>query len=134
MRYFEWNYDTHEVVEYERAGECNCCGDCCRAVVHFVACTSKPEGWRASGETTDRLGVWAEASPDGAPRYLIKLTKVEWPEGHVGCAGLDVNNKCSGHATKISICAYWPFHPSHVTPFPHCSYLFKEVARWPIDD
>jgi len=133
MRYFEWNYITREVVEYERVGECNCCGDCCRAVVSFVAGASKPEEWRVSSEHTDEAGIWAEASPEAAPRYLIKMTSVEWPEDYVGCRALNADNKCDNHLSKLSICAYWPFHPAHVAPFSRCSYSFKEVARWPIE-
>ena len=32
-RYLGWDYDAHEVIEYERQGECNKYGDCCRATI-----------------------------------------------------------------------------------------------------
>ena len=134
IRYFEWNYDTRQVIEYEREGDCNRCGECCKAVVRFTYSGTKPESRRDDSPNTDKSGLWAEVNIEGRPRYMVKLIEIDTAEEH-RCPKLSPDGgACMMHLEKARICSEWPFHPSHVTPFPHCSYSFREVARWPIED
>ena len=54
-RFFEWNYDDGIVIAYERLGECNGCGDCCRAEIRF----------NVTGELTPGNTPWEERGNGG---------------------------------------------------------------------
>ena len=126
-RYFEWNYDTHEAIEYARRGECSGCGACCRALVRYT--TSAPVQNSELGTGVKEEGIWIEVEQNGNRRFMQNL-EIR-PDEHV-CLSQE-GNMCKLHAMKSSevpLCDVWPLSPSHVAPFKECSYSFEEIGRW----
>lgn len=124
MRYFEWDYDQNIVTEYLRFGECNQCGDCCRAEISFRVCTEP------YGEGADQTGVWTEVQND-AQRFAIRVLDIK-PKAKI-CSGLsNSTSTCSEHMNKKPVCELWPLNPLHTEPFPDCSYAFTKIAEWQI--
>ena len=122
-RYLGWDYESHEVIEYERRGECNECGDCCRATITLRG---------KNGDITDHEGTWSEVTRDNfKDRFFLRMLWVE--QLNEPCCQLR-DNKCAIQDLKQSqqrICAEWPTHPSQVEPFPNCSYSFVEISWEP---
>jgi hypothetical protein len=137
LQYFVWDYDQGIVTEYKRLGECNGCGQCCRAVIRYVTAQEKPfvDGFLGSG--SDKKGIWIEAT-DGDRRWALKLLEIEHPEGF-RCEHLLEGNLCVVHNIKnarkdrLALCDLWPMGPQHVDPFDQCSYTFEKVSEFPID-
>lgn len=134
LRYYRWDFDNREMVQYERQGECNGCGACCRALISFrVAGNLKDVDPRdLSYEGAVHVGVWAEVT-DGIRRRLFTVQEIT-PEVK-RCSALSEDNKCTVHnLDKPRICEVWPVTPDQVTPFPECSYSFTEIGRWKLED
>jgi Fe-S-cluster containining protein len=137
IRYFEWDYNNNVVVEYERLGECNGCGDCCMALIRFFVTTKaqttdRQETWYIAGNggvSTTGMGVWSEVQIGGKRRFYEVL---EVSPGGKTCPHLTEDKRCDIHATKPLFHKVWPIMPSQVTPFERCSYSFREVGRRPI--
>lgn len=129
-----WDYPAGEVIEYEREGECNRCGDCCRALISFKVQqeTAAKLNGRWFGQTTTGRGKWAEAEGDGR-RYFISEAEVIFPvDADMVCPKLATDSTCMVRAYRPTICRAWPMVPDHLKPFERCSYTFREVGRWPI--
>ena len=132
-RYFSWEFDSNRLVEYERRGECNMCGECCRALITLHHKSRNHDGANDS-PSTDRRGTWGEARPDDGPEpYFLRVASVEKPEGY-HCEQLTPNNICLMHDFKKRMHREWPFHPDQVSPFPNCSYQFVQIAEGPIPE
>lgn len=141
-QYYEWDYTTRTVIQYERQGECNGCGACCKAHIEFrtsirpdlppnVRMEGDPEP-REGGAYTTGKGIWSEVRlPDGRRRFF-EVYEIKPDTGR--CSQLGEDNKCTMHLSKLLICSGWPFAPSQVAPFPECSYSFVEVGRWNISE
>ena len=106
----EWNYETEEVIQYRRQGECNQCGDCCLPKIMFqIAHWDAPDDPRDGGETTSQAGVWSEVN-EGNERYFFRMTGVG-PEAN-DCDALQGDGRCSDHCDKNRICNSWEYHSS----------------------
>jgi hypothetical protein len=141
-RFIKWDYNNGIGIEYERTGECNGCGDCCKTRIEYdgVGKLTNNKGAGRMGTTTDAVGIWSEYCTPRMRRF-IKLRKI----GEVGKAEeicpLLINGHCSMHLHKSlligeegALCLAWPIIPEHVELFKKCSYNFKEINRWKIGD
>jgi Fe-S-cluster containining protein len=136
MRFFEWDYDNLVVIEYERLGECNGCGDCCIALIPFTIAGQPKEvaeSWEGAGSggaATTGTGVWNEVRV-GATRRFFRVGEID-ASTRQRCPHLTENNQCAIHLTKPLFHKAWPLSPRHVTALERCSYSFREVGRWPL--
>jgi Fe-S-cluster containining protein len=131
-RYIRWDYDNKIATEFERQGDCNGCGACCRALIEFrVHGNLQDDDPRNLGDgvAVDAEGIWAEVSDDENRRYFQVTTIDHHPE-EKPCSKLGEDKKCMVHFDKPRICSVWPVIPDQVTPFPDCSYSFNEIQRW----
>lgn len=137
-RYLKWDYDQQIVIEYHRTGECNGCGQCCRAHIEYKVAGAYSQGPATMGSGTNQQGVWYEVSQEGN-RYLMSSPVITLREGH-RCPLLSVDNLCTRHEDKslqkkeLMLCAVWPVGPEQVEAFDECSYEFEEVCRWALED
>ena len=123
--YYSWDYDRLLLTVYQRVGECNGCGDCCRTRIDFTTAGPPGEG-RNHSPGVDEKGVWSEGNVQGE-RYFIKLNSIG-PIGGQVCPMLTPETRCGIQATKPRICSGWPMHPDHVAPFKNCSYRFEHIS------
>lgn len=127
-RYLAWDFDAGEAVEFERKGECNQCGECCRVLIRFQWCDTTGDGGRNGGNATDGKGVWEEIETPAGRRFF-RLQEIQ--PGGGGCPQL-LGNQCQEHdaSDRAMCCTEWPWHPDQVKAFPGCSYTFEEINRW----
>ena len=130
-RYLEWNYDNGIVTEYQRAGKCNQCGKCCKALITFQVIKPRRGIGRKGGVTTDETGIWSEID-NGRWRYFFKITEIDFD--YAGCECLNSNQLCDYHNEKENICAWWPLSPTCIEPFPDCGYSFEQINEWKMSD
>ena len=119
QRFLEYDYNTQEVIEYQRTGDCNHCGDCCTTPIYF------------HGISHQGRGVWGCVVEAGKPDFFQQVSHV----GAVGsepCPYYTESKRCSIHEIKLRMCRVWPMTPSQVHLFPNCSYAFTEIIRSPI--
>ena len=137
IRFIKWDYDAGLATEYERTGECNRCGECCKNEIHYRAAGryTNTHGAGRMGNTTDGHGVWSEYST-GKMRRFIKL---DFAIVGRPCSLLGENGVCSMHDSKSvamrkqgALCLAWPIIPEHVVLCKGCSYTFREIAHWEI--
>jgi Fe-S-cluster containining protein len=135
MRYFEWDYTNDSVVEYERSGECNECGQCCTRVIRFVIRnnTYPITGWNPHNGATAPLqsGRFAEVRVGDKRRFFNNAIITD---EIVPCTMLTAEKRCAIHAGKHLLARAWPMTPDHVSAIPECSYSFREVGRWKISE
>lgn len=132
LRYLQWDFENKVVIEYERLGECNACGDCCRASVRFeTGALLNPNDPHMLSDGISNEGVVHEVRR-GNLRRFYRITAI----GAVGtdvCSQLTEDNKCAIHEDKGLFRSIWPAAPNQVEPFERCSFDFREVARWSFD-
>lgn len=127
----EWNYETGKATSFRREGECNGCGECCMAETRVrVAGKQLEEDGRNISPATDGIGVWAEYD-DTQSRYMVSVDRIR-PGDHI-CPALTADKRCGIQETKFKLCSAWPFHPSHITPFPSCSYRLVKTGEWDME-
>lgn len=134
VTYIRWDYDNGEAIEYQREGDCNGCGACCRAMIRFrVSGNCKDDDPRNLGDakSAEINGVWAEVSK-GDDRRIFAIVEVDHNPKEIPCSALH-DNQCSVHFDKPHICAVWPVIPDQVALFKDCSYTFTEIQRWKFD-
>lgn len=135
--FFEWDYDNGVVIEYERLGECNGCGDCCKAVIQFAVAGSlsgPPDDWATAGNggpATGGTGVWGEVRV-GDNRRFFKIIPADRNSDH-RCQHLTEDNRCAIQQTKPLFHKAWPMSPRQIVQFERCSYSFRVVAYWPLE-
>ena len=130
--YRKWDYDKDEVITYEREGECNGCGECCNIVIYFGISEAYGGDARNGGENTDEEGVWAEVVDEGVRRFF-KHVPIDTPE-RKKCPSLEEGLTCDMYFTKAPICSVWPVIPDQLDAFPQCSYKFKEIDKYTIEE
>ncbi len=137
-RFLKWDFDTDTVIEYERQGECNLCGQCCMALIVYKWAGKLSSRFAPMGNTTDEKGIWSEFMQGRIRRY-IRLLRVSRKGNHV-CPSYEFSG-CVYHAEKstrmrgkLALCAAWPVIPEHVAAFKECSYSFVEIGRWKISE
>ena len=124
-----------KLVEYERLGECNGCGECCgndhsiiyRVQVHFAHKETEDDNYDPfKKDWTEWEGytlIWSQGL-----WWFFKVIEVGKPNEPCSCQ--DPETKlCSIWKTEEwpAICRYWPFRPSDMEPFPNCSFSFRRV-------
>ncbi len=135
LLFYEWDYDTNEVIEYRREGECNGCGECCMALIHYrFSRRAVPEDRipATGGDATDGEGVWFETQR-GNLRRFFKYGEIGEIGSHV-CSKLNSDLTCAVQAFKGLYNKMWPMNPRQITPFPSCSYTMTEINRWPFEE
>lgn len=139
-RYFKWDFDNKEQIEYRREGECNGCGACCKTLITFHAYNKEDTEEFDQRDLDDAVyqeGVWSEVNTEdeGGNRRYFTEPKIDLKDtDHKPCSALSPEHKCMVHEMKPKICGVWPTLPEQVTPFEECSYSFVEIGRWPIED
>ena len=135
--FYEWDYDTGVITQWHRCGECNQCGDCCRACVRMnddISTNGKRAVERINGKWPE-TGVQNEVNDDGKRIFFwnVRLDP-DYPDYEV-CGSLE-GNLCSAHdgEDRIAICRYFPMSPRNAALFPRCSYEFERVGEWSIDE
>ena len=136
IKFIDWDYDTLIVTEYERVGECNQCGDCCKTRINIqlvggdknahVGTTTDEQ----AGTTTDEQGRWSEIgySDNDNERQFVRFYM---PDEPVLCScSAQADNLCTLNGEKPWGCRVWPTAPSDITQFVNCSYKFVEIGRW----
>ena len=130
-----------KLVEYERTGRCNGCGECCgekNTITYTVSVASgrlslrpdkyekygSPEGWE---EWEGYSIFWSQGL-----WWYFKVTDVKDREVPAPCSQQDPDTKlCS--LWKLddwpAICRYWPFKSSDLEPFPKCGFSFQKVSK-----
>ena len=139
--FLEWDYDNNICTRYKRVGQCNQCGECCKATIKYTAIPLYKNGDTIEGTQewwlrTDGKGVWNEVFYYGARRY-VKITDNEGLYREEGpCGWLTRSNKCLGRLFgdwSAILCMVWPLSPKHIEPFPNCGFSFVEVEHWTIE-
>lgn len=145
-RYIQWNFDKNEAVEYQRHGECNRCGQCCKTLIKFRGtlhpelpenATYEDEDIRNGVMGADYRGIWNEVQNERGDRRFFGDIQILPDEEHNPCSelrGQGDEHSCNVHFDKTLLCSAWPLSPDHVTPFAECSYKFEEINRWRIDN
>lgn len=118
QRFLEYDYDTREIIEYQRTGECNHCGDCCTTPIFF------------HGIGHQGRGVWGCIVEADKPDFFQQVSDV-------GAAGSEhcpyyAGKRCTIHEIKLRMCQVWPMTPAQARLFPDCSYAFVEIKRSPL--
>lgn len=137
VRYFQWDYDKGIVIEYKRLGECNGCGDCCKAEIRLSANVydNTVNQQRDGGGYTDMKGIWNEVREDNRS-YFFHFSPINTQvidEGH-RCPMLTQANKCAVYNNRQRICTTWPTSPDQVEALPNCSYRFELVKQYTIEE
>lgn len=134
--FYEWDYDTGKVIQYQRNGECNECGQCCIALIGMKTAFDRSKGesgGRNGGTGTTEKGIWSEVEIDNASRYY-QITEIDTENTESRCPALSQENKCTEHFDRANLCKDWPMSPRQAEPFSDCSYSFEEIERWNISE
>ncbi len=127
------NWETQEVITYERHGECNQCGDCCKT---SIALGELQQGY-SDGSRTPKMGLpginqegdWGTLAGEHNFFQLIDTGKAKTcsmyceKDGKGACIIQDVKEY------EQMCCIVFPQVPSQLDTFPNCSYSFTEVGR-----
>lgn len=139
VMYMKFDFNERLIIRYERDGECNQCAMCCKYVIRFKSehnSVHKPNpisGWHVGNGEFQLYygGVTNGVCVNGHWRYFrdIEVTDELTP-----CGRLTVDNKCSIHQGKHLLSRVWPMSPEQASAFKECSYTFREVQRWTMDE
>jgi len=124
-----------KLVEYERSGRCNGCGECCgvkNTITYQVQVAFDSKGEERVGEPWEDWSAWEGYTILWAQGlwWYFKVTKVE--DIPSPCRKQDQETgRCSIWKTDEwpAICRYWPFKPSDLEPFPECGFSFKRDSQ-----
>lgn len=134
IEYRTFDYNTMLRTTWKRTGECNLCGECCKAMIHIDDSTYGTG--REDGEDdvkNNQSGIWHEWEAYGRLRYWKIRIALDEPGGD--CYAANGENCYDGAPCKGLLCTAWPLHPDHVKVFPECSYIFtaEEVISFDIE-
>jgi len=136
----EWNYDTGIATEYERIGECNRCGDCCRSVID-IKITKDGNKRYHGGKTTNEEGRWSEIMEVSDVAHIKEnrefIAFIPTDREHGGCHALDPETSlCTINSgfSKPWCCSVFPTAPSDIKNLPNCSYEFIKVNEYSIEE
>ena len=135
-RFTKWDYGAGIATSYKRVGECNMCGDCCKAIIKIKVPRDDSEDDDSVDECSDSeyKYIWSEVyagndRPDSARGFIIFAATNE----KTRCCALGHGNICTLNGEKPWHCVVWPTCPNDIKLFPRCSYSFEEVKRWEFD-
>jgi Fe-S-cluster containining protein len=137
----DWNYDTGVATEYERIGECNQCGNCCRATFDLKMSEGSDKRFNG-GNGTDGEGQWPEIKEvsdiphiNGNREFVAFVLRRQNP--NPPCYALDPEtNLCTINSgfSKPWCCSIFPTAPSDIANLPNCSYEFIKVNEHAIEE
>jgi len=131
--FIEWNYDTLVAREYERSGECNGCGDCCRTVFNMKMFGG--EKTEHGGLAVDGKGIWTEIVSDSEDEDDREFIRFSITEEDRPCSALLPDGKCTQHGPRKQwCCRVFPTSPRDIDSLPNCSYEFTEIRNWVFED
>lgn len=87
------------MVRYQRQGDCNRCGDCCKPRFHVDEEAS--EWYRLNG------------LPENGQCQYLALIDGQWT--------------CTIHTGRSDHCRAFPWHPDNLKGLGKCSYWFEEI-------
>jgi Fe-S-cluster containining protein len=140
--YFEWRWADDEVIQWQRDGDCNGCGACCKTLIQFTMSraylppVNDFSDWLPNngGVISARVGIGVQVMINGKSRYFDNIQIIPNDPNHKPCGYLTADNRCRVHAGKNRLCAMWPMTPTHAAAFEECSYTFTEIGRWKISE
>jgi hypothetical protein len=117
-----WTVKNGQLQKWERLGQCNGCGACCKGWNITYEATvavrdddsddySGSEGWSAF----KHHGVW----------WWMRVTGIKREETMCEC--LD-GNRCGVWMDEVEfplLCRYFPVHPDNLKEFPQCGFRFE---------
>jgi Fe-S-cluster containining protein len=141
--FYEWNYDTGKITLWQRNGECNHCGQCCKdaADIGFDVASSmeiKPGQYQENyntkngGDTTSGKVVWSEGRENKRRVFFGNIRRLN-KTGYTPCE-MWKNERCSMHDEKPNICKLFPMSPHDVVMFNECSYSFEKIEEWDMSE
>ena len=131
-----WIVEGGKLVEYERTGECNECGDCCEAKhsIRFQVSVSGDDEAEVDESQKDysEWEGWVWLFAQGMQWWWF----IYDDDGDSQqCSAFDTETrKCTIWRDDIkfpAICRYWPIHPKNVERFPRCSFSFRRIEATP---
>ena len=126
-------------VEYAREGHCSRCGECCHAYIAFVQDTRYPPmGFEqeivGDPEPHKCSDVWTQVLNGKEVVCFFKIVEIKPDTIECGSLLPDAGDGMLGcalyHDKARLACREWPMSPAHIKQFTHCTYSFKEIARW----
>lgn len=130
--FYQWDYDNGIAIEYERIGECNQCGDCCKGGIIFETQQKIDGNGRNGGRSISDKGKWNEILLFGD---VIESERVFFGQcknysRDSACGSFDEDAGCTIYSRRPLICQTWPHAPKDIARFRNCSYSFLEVSQW----
>ena len=115
------------VYYYERLGQCNHCGDCCR---RRIGC----HGFQVTGSLSSLMDDQGDFSQYDDGTVLIQFLGVHWlfspctTNETQECPHLK-NERCDRWMKQLShpLCYFWPVHPDNLSEFPNCGFSFERI-------
>jgi len=124
----EWDYERRRLTQWKRLGECNGCGDCCRAEI--AVRTTGPSSGNWYGDSTTGRGVWFGAqSLDGLKHFYAQTVKIGEANGQAACKAHCAEG-CAIYDRRPTLCHVWPAAPAQAKAYPRCSYTFERGDVW----
>jgi Fe-S-cluster containining protein len=133
VQFIRWDWEQNLAICYERTGECNRCGDCCKAVINVAV----PNYSHSEKNDEDKRGmdIWVETYPDkNLPEISRGLIRFSATRDKTRCYALAPKNTCSLNGEKPWVCTIWPTCPDDIRFFNRCSYSFIEINKWKFDN
>jgi hypothetical protein len=115
MRFFDYDFNTGEIIEYTRNGECCHCGDCCTTRLKFSTIERKG------------IGLWACVREEGKPDFWQQV-RLDGEIGGEVCQQY-TGSGCMIYESRLRMCRTWPMSPAQLALCPRCSYSFVEISR-----
>ena len=131
------NWESREVITYERLGECNQCGDCCKRRFDLGETQREYPG----GDPTPKMGLptigyegdWGTFA--GERNFFQFVDSGKEANCSMYCE-IDGKGSCGIQGLKEHeqlCCEVFPQVPSQLDTLPNCSYSFTEVNRRDMD-
>ena len=123
-----------KLVEYERLGECNQCGECCGGKNTITYQVQVQFGHHGTEDTYDPFkedwSKWEGFTLLWAQNLWWYFKATDYSNDPDPCEWKDPETKlCLGWKTEDwpAVCRYWPFRPSDLELFPNCGFDFRKL-------
>ncbi len=132
MNFIHWDYNKNIATEYERKGECNQCGDCCKGGMVFKTADVIESNGRNGSRATTEKGIWNELVlvEDIVDNERIFFGQSRTYQMESACSSFREGIGCTKYIDRPQICKSWPHSPKDVARFRRCSYYFEKVDQW----
>lgn len=120
-----------KLVEYERLGECNQCGECCCRNKISAGIQVTLAGTAGNDKEIGDLSDWEGFSvfyAQGLWWWIETKTTDQKREKACECF---IDGKCADWKGDDwpAICRYWPVRPQDIVSFPECGFEFRKSSR-----